>query len=166
MVFSDCFCTASADTTLLVPESKSMPKTTTLTHSLVSLRSTFYSSFFPPLLNPLIAPSTPEAHLATLCKLHGSTCSMPTHCAYNGKLTSPLTPSSTIFTISRANSTASTTGPKNELGVFTPSKSLVPSCPGVTSTILTFSAPAGAFPAVNSARSEACSAIRPALAAA
>jgi len=80
-------------------------------------------------------------------------------------LISPLSPESIIRTISRASSTGSTTGPKNELGVSTPANSFVLSCPGVTRMVLISLDPGGAVDDASSARNEACMAIRPALAA-
>ena len=134
-----------------------------------SLPSSFTQSLFPPPpTNPPIAPSTPLAQRANRFKLPGNPSNTQTHPVYNGNCTSPLSPASTTLTTSLANSTASTTGPKNELGVSTPAKRLVPSWPGVTKTVRMFLLPAGIPhpPLASSALSELCIAINPAFAAA
>lgn len=86
--------------------------------------------------NPPIALSIPLTLLTTACTPTGATFTQSIHLAYNGSATTQLLPPSIAAMTSFATSTGSSTGPKNPLGVFTPSKSGVESWPGVTSTVL------------------------------
>lgn len=88
-----------------------------------------------------IAPSIPLSALPIVHIPLGKAARSGANLEYNGSDTSPLQPESTMLTISFASSTGSTTGARKVEGVLNPPNMVVPSCPGVTKTVLICSAP-------------------------